>query len=80
MSIFSIGSVIFSGVSGVGASGYALKIQAFAIGFYLIYIYVLVEYVNASLAWTWAVEIFYWLLVSGWSLWYLKSRRWHGLL
>ncbi|PSR12302.1 MAG: MATE family efflux transporter [Bacteroidetes bacterium] len=80
LSIFSIGSVIFSSVSGVGASGYALKIQAFAIAFYLIYIYVLVEYVHASLAWTWAVEIFYWLLVSGWSLWYLYSRRWHGRL
>lgn len=78
--VFSLGSVVFSGVSGVGASAYALKIQTYGIVFYLAYIYILVEYFQTSLAWAWAVEIFYWLIVGLWSLWYLYSRRWHGKL
>ncbi|MEL6971349.1 MAG: MATE family efflux transporter [Bacteroidota bacterium] len=80
LSVFSVGSVIFSGVSGVGASAYALKIQVYGIIFYLIYIYVVVEYFTTSLAWAWAVEIFYWLIVGLWSLWYMYSRRWYGKL
>lgn len=80
LTVFSLGSVIFSGVSGVGASAYALKIQVYGIVFYLTYIYVLVEYFEANLPWAWAVEIFYWLIVGLWSLWYLYSRRWYGKL
>lgn len=78
--VFSGGSVIYSGVSGVGASAYALKIQVVGVVFYLTYIYILVEYFQADMAWNWAVEIFYWLLVTSWSLWYLYSKRWHGIL
>lgn len=80
LSIFSLGGVVFSGVAGVGAPAYGLKIQLFGVVFYLIYIYVVVEYTVASLSWAWAVEIFYWLIVGGWSLWYLYSKKWHGLL
>lgn len=80
LAVFSLGSVFFSGVSGVGASAYALKIQAYGIAFYLVYIYVIVEYFEASLSWAWAVEIMYWLIVGIWSVWYMYSRRWHGKL
>ncbi|MEL7222286.1 MAG: MATE family efflux transporter, partial [Bacteroidota bacterium] len=80
LAVFSAGSVIFSGVSGVGASAYALKIQTVGIVFYLSYIYVLVNFFQADIVWNWAVEIFYWLLITGWSLWYLYSKRWHGIL
>ena len=80
LTVFSVGSVIFSGVSGVGASAYALKIQVYGIIFYLTYIYILVEYFSASLPWAWAVEIFYWAIVGTWSLWYMYSKRWHGKL
>jgi putative MATE family efflux protein len=78
--VFSTGSVIFSGVSGVGASVYALKIQTVGIIFYLGYIYILVNFFQADLVWNWAVEIFYWLMITGWSLWYLYSKRWYGKL
>lgn len=80
LAVFSTGGVFYSGVSGVGASAYALRIQFFSVLFYLIYIYVLVEYTNVHLAWIWAVEIFYWGIVSIWSLWYLYEKKWHGKL
>ena len=80
LSFFSIGSVIFSAVSEEGASAYALKIQVYGVIFYLLYIYYVVEYTATSLAWAWAVEIFYWLIVGCWSLWYLYSKRWYGKL
>ncbi len=80
LAVFSAGSVVYSGVSGVGASSYALKIQFFCVIFYLTSIYILVEYTNVELAWIWTVELFYWLLVSIWSLWYLYSKKWFGML
>ena len=80
LTVFSLGSVIFSGVSGVGASAYALKIQVYGIIFYLVYIYVIVVYFSVSLPWAWAVEVFYWLIVGSWSLWYMYSKRWYGKL
>jgi Na+-driven multidrug efflux pump len=80
MAIFSYGSVIFSGVAGVGAPAYGLKIQFVSIVFYLIYIYIVVEYFQSDLTWAWAVEIFYWLIVTSWSLYFLYSKRWHGML
>jgi len=80
LAVFSTGSVIYSGVSGVGASGYALRIQFFSVLFYLIYIYILVEYTDVHLAWIWAVEIFYWVIVISWSLRYLYKRKWYGKL
>lgn len=80
LATFSAGSVIFSGVSGVGASAYALKIQVVGIVFYLCYIYIMVNILQADIVWNWAVEIFYWLMITAWSLWYLYSKRWHGVL
>ncbi|MEM1216919.1 MAG: MATE family efflux transporter, partial [Bacteroidota bacterium] len=77
---FSVGSVLFSGVSGVGASAYALRVQMVAVVLYLTYIYVTVQVLSAGLVWNWLVEAFYWLLVASWSLWYLYSKRWYGLL
>ncbi|MEZ4985732.1 MAG: MATE family efflux transporter [Saprospiraceae bacterium] len=80
LAVFSFGSVWYSGVSGVGASMYALRIQAYTLVGYLIYIYLLVEHFEATLAWVWAAELFYWMVVLLWSMKYLYSRRWFGML
>ena len=80
MVLFSFGSVLFSGISGVGASGYALRIQVALVVFYLVYIFVVVDLFNAGLTLAWAAEVFYWILCIAWSFYYLYSRRWFGLL
>ena len=74
--VFSIGGVYFNGLVGTGATLYGLKIQAFCAVFYLIYIYIEVEYTSGGLVWAWASEIFYWILMLFLIISYLQSRRW----
>jgi len=79
LSVFSIGSVFFNGLAGTGATFHGLKIQAWCALGYLAYIYVEVNYTNGGLPWAWAAEIFYWLVMLAFTLWYLRSKNWHGL-
>jgi MATE family, multidrug efflux pump len=74
--VFSIGSIYFNGLAGTGATLYGLKIQAYCAVFYLIYIYVAVEYTSGGLVWAWASEIFYWIIMLYLTISYLQSRRW----
>ena len=74
--VFSIGGVYFNGLAGTGATLYGLKIQAFCAVFYLIYIYIVVEFTTGGLVWAWASEIFYWILMLFLIVSYLQSRRW----
>lgn len=79
LALFSIGGVYFNGLAGTGATYYGLKIQFFCAIGYLIYIYVIIEYSNGGLEWAWASEIFYWLVMIGLTLNYLRSKKWHHL-
>lgn len=79
LAAFSIGGVYFNGLAGTGATLYGLKIQAFCALFYLIYIYIEVEYTTGGLVWAWASEIFYWLLMLFLIMSYLRSGRWFKL-
>jgi Na+-driven multidrug efflux pump len=74
--VFSIGGIYFNGLAGTGATLYGLKIQAYCAVFYLIYIYVAVEYTSGGLVWAWASEIFYWIIMLYLIISYLQSRRW----
>lgn len=74
--VFSIGGIYFNGLAGTGATLYGLKIQAACAIFYLIYIYVEVNYTSGGLVWAWASEIFYWILMLFLIVSYLQSRRW----
>lgn len=76
---FSIGGVFFNGLAGTGATYYGLKIQTWCALGYLLYIYVVVNYTNGGLPWAWAAEIFYWMVIIGWTFWYLQSKRWYEL-
>jgi putative MATE family efflux protein len=79
LSLFSIGSVFFNGMAGTGATFYGLVIQTICAIFYLIYIYVEVNYTSGGLFWAWAAEVFYWGLMITLIVWYMRSRNWHGL-
>ena len=80
LTVFSIGGVYFNGLAGAGATYYGFKIQLAAAVGYLIYIYVEVNILEAGLAWAWAAEMFYWLAIFFFSIWYLKSKQWHKLM
>lgn len=74
---FAIGGVFFNGLVGTGATYYGLKIQFWCAIFYLLYIYVEVNYTSGGLHWAWASEIFYWVAIIILSYRYLASGRWH---
>ena len=79
LTVFSIGGVFFNGLIGTGATYYALKVQTWCAVGYLLYIYVVVNYSDGGLPWAWASEIFYWALLLGLSIFYLRSQEWYGL-
>ncbi len=79
LALFSVAGVFFNGLAGTGATYFALKIQTFCAIFYLVYIYMIVNFSTGGLEWAWASEIFYWIIIFGFTYWYLKSNRWKQL-
>ena len=79
LGLFAIGGVYFNGLAGTGATYFGLKIQSFCALGYLIFIYVVVNFTNGGLVWAWSSEIFYWIVMIAYTIWYLRSRRWHML-
>lgn len=79
LSLFSIASVYFNGLSGTGATMVGLKVQAVGVLFYVVYVFLIVEVMQAGLVWAWAAELFYWAFIFGYTLWYLRSKEWHRL-
>ena len=79
LALFAVASIYFNGLSGTGATLLGLKIQALGVLFYVVYTYLAVEVLHAGLGWAWAAELFYWTFILGATLWYLRSKEWHGL-
>ena len=79
LAFFSIGGIYFNGLAGTGATYYGLKIQTFCAIFYLVYIYVVVEFTTGGLTWAWAAEIFYWIAMLWLTARFLRSKRWYKL-
>lgn len=75
----TLGSIFFNGLVGTGATFFSLKLQIVAIVFYLGCAYLIIEVFHLGLAWAWASEILYWLLMFGIAVWYLRSGKWHWL-
>jgi MATE family multidrug resistance protein len=76
---FSIGGVYFNGLAGTGATMIGLVMQTFSAILYLGYLYFIINYMDGNLEWAWAGEIFYWILLIGLTVWFLKSKSWHTL-
>ena len=79
LTLFSIGSVYFNGLAGTGATYFGLKIQFYCAMGYLAFIFVVVKLTSAGLIWAWSSEIFYWVVMIGLTIKYLRSRKWHQL-
>jgi putative MATE family efflux protein len=79
LGIFAFGGVYFNGLTGIGSTLYGLKLQSICTVIYLVYIIVVIKFMNATLPWAWASEIIYWLSISAFSLKYLTSDEWHKL-
>lgn len=74
--IMSVSTICLNSVTGTGNTRINLLIEALTIILYCIYIYVVMEKLNLSIAWGWASELIYWTSILTMSFLYLKSGRW----
>jgi putative MATE family efflux protein len=74
--IFSISMVLFSGVSGTGATKAAMFLEISNIIFYLTFVYLTAVVIHTPVEVVWFAEVLYWLLMGTFSYFYLKSLRW----
>ncbi len=76
--IFSIGSIVFNGLSGTGEMVSTLNIQTICAVIYLVATYLCVSYFQLGLNWAWGMEALYWIIITTYSWWFLYSKRWVG--
>jgi Na+-driven multidrug efflux pump len=77
--VFSIGSVYFHALASMGAAALGLGLQVVSAFLYLAFIYIVLNFTQGGLTWAWGGEVFYWVVILGFTFWYLKSERWHSL-
>jgi len=76
--MMSVGTIWLNAVTGTGNSRVNLLIEFITILIYCVYVFLVLEHWNLSLAWGWGSEWVYWISMFSMSFWYLKSRRWRG--
>lgn len=74
--LYSVGTVLFSAVSGTGNTRTALRYEIFTLIFYLAYMWLVIIYLRLSVAVAWTTEHVYWLFLFSLSLYYLRSGKW----
>jgi len=72
----SVATVWLNGVTGTGNTRINLAIEIITIVLYSIYIYLVLQVWNLSLAWAWTSELLYWFVLFVLSFMYLRSGRW----
>ena len=74
--ILSMAFVFFAGVSGTGKTDVSLTIEIIVILLYLVFTYVVVSVLRASVAAVWTSEFVYGGLLGFFSYIYLRSGKW----
>jgi putative MATE family efflux protein len=70
--------ILFNGVSGTGKTQISFGIEVVTIVIYLIYTYMLADYLRLDIHFVWTAEILYAVLLAGFSFAYLRSGKWRG--
>jgi multidrug resistance protein, MATE family len=76
--MMSVGTIWLNAVTGTGNSRVNLLIEFITILVYCVYVSLVLEHWNLSLAWGWGSEWVYWISMFSMSFWYMKSGRWRG--
>jgi multidrug resistance protein, MATE family len=76
--LFSVGGVYFNALASTGAALMGLWLQLVCAVLYLIYIYCILTFTNGGLPMAWTAEIFYWVIMMGTTIWYLRSNKWQS--
>jgi len=74
--IFSLSSIAFNIVAGIGDSKMSLYLEAINITWYFGYIIVITKLFHIhNLTWVWFAEILYWIVLGLGTLWYFSTAR-----
>jgi putative MATE family efflux protein len=76
--LLGFGFVLFSGVSGTGKTNVSLIIEVLVLILYITFTASMVSLFDASITVVWMVEILYGLMLTVFSITYLKTNRWVG--
>lgn len=76
--MMSVGTVWLNAVTGTGNTVVNLVIEIITLVIYIIYVYVVLEYLNLSIVWGWGSEWVYWISMFSMSVIYMLSGRWRG--
>lgn len=74
--ICSISTVVFNAISGTGNTRAALILEMITLVLYIVYIYVVVINIQASVAVCWLTELIYWGFLLIFSVLYFKYAKW----
>ena len=74
--LLSLGFVFLSGVAGTGKTDISLYVELVVLVMYLAYTYFVVEVFHGNVTLAWTAEWLYGLMISLFSLIYLKTNRW----
>ncbi|SJZ94154.1 MATE family efflux transporter [Sediminibacterium ginsengisoli] len=74
--LMSVSVIWLNAVTGTGNSRMNLITETAAIICYCVYNYIVLEQLKLPIAWGWASEVIYWLVLFIPSYWYIRSGRW----
>jgi putative MATE family efflux protein len=79
ISLYALSIIYFNGMVGTGASSFGLMVQFLGSAAYLLVVYFLLKTGRGNLEMAWGSEILYWGIMQLMTVYYLRSKRWHGL-
>lgn len=74
--MMSVGTIWLNAVTGTGNARVNLLIEFITIVIYCIYVFLVLEKWNLSIAWGWGSEWVYWISMFLMAFWYMRSGKW----
>ena len=76
MFLFSLGSIYFDSVIGLGKTLWGFYVKLITSASYLVLLYFIVEYTDLGLKAAWGTEVLYWVIVFAFAGYYLFYTKW----
>jgi Na+-driven multidrug efflux pump len=76
--MMSVGTIWLNAVTGTGNTRINLMIELVTIVIYCVYVFLVLEYWDLSIAWGWGSEWVYWISMFSMAFFYMRSGKWKG--
>lgn len=80
LAILSIGNILFRTVTGAGGVRFALIMEFITFVIYIAAAYILLGVIKVDVTTAWSIEILYWVVLSGLSLYYIVKGDWKKIV